>query len=71
MGIIPLISDIRLTPVVTHYDYGYANLRLYKFFDYTPELAAAHVVQQYGTFSCDYIINVLKGAVDERYPVLP
>lgn len=67
----PVISDIRLTPIVTHYDYSYANLRLYKLSDYTPELAAAHGVRQYGAFSYDYIIDVLRGAVDKDFLVLP
>ncbi|MDE7194904.1 MAG: CapA family protein, partial [Oscillospiraceae bacterium] len=67
----PVISDIRLTPIVTHYDYGYANLRLYKLSDYTPELAAAHGVRQYSSFGYDYIINVLRNAIDEEYLALP
>ena len=67
----PVILDVTLTPIVTHYDYGYANLRLYKLSDYTPELAAAHGVRQYGAFSYDYIIDVLRNAVDENYLVLP
>ncbi len=67
----PVISDVTLTPIVTHYDYGYANLRLYKLSDYTPELAAAHGVRQYGVFSYDYIIDVLRNTVDENYLVLP
>lgn len=67
----PVISDIRLTPIVTHYEHSYANLRLFKLSDYTPGLAAAHGVRQYGAFSYDYIIDVLKGAVDEKYLVLP
>lgn len=66
----PVISDVTLTPIVTHYDYGYANLRLYKLSDYTPELAAAHGVRQYGAFSYDYIIDVLRNTVDENYLVL-
>lgn len=67
----PVISDVRLTPIVTHYDHGYANLKLYKLSDYTPELAEAHGVRQYGTFGYDYIIKMLRNAVDENYLVLP
>lgn len=66
----PVISDVKLTPIVTHYDNGYANLRLYKFSDYTPELAAAHGVHSYSSFGYDYIIDKLKNAVDERFLVL-
>lgn len=63
----PVISDVRLTPIVTHYDNGYANLRLYKLSDYTPELAAAHGVHSYSSFGYDFIVEKLKGAVDERF----
>lgn len=65
------ITDVKLTPIVTHYDSGYSNLRLYKLSDYTPELASAHGVRQYGSFSYDYIIEVLKNSVNEKYLVLP
>lgn len=66
----PVISDVRLTPIVTHYDNGYANLRLYKLSDYTPELAAAHGVHNYSSFGYDFIVEKLKSAIDERFLVL-
>lgn len=66
----PVISDVKLTPIVTHYDNGYANLRLYKLSDYTPELAAAHGVHSYSSFGYDFIIDKLKNAIDERFLVL-
>lgn len=63
----PVISDIKLTPTVTHYEWGYANLSIYKLSDYSQELAAAHGVRQYSSFSYDYIIDFLKNVVDEQY----
>lgn len=65
------ISDVKLNPIVTHYDYGYTNVRLYKLSDYTVELASSHGVREYSTFSYDYILEVLKKNIDEKYLVLP
>lgn len=65
------ITDVKLTPIVTHYDNNYSNVRLYKLSDYTPDLALAHGVRNYSTFSYDFIIDVLKKNIDEKYLVLP
>lgn len=61
------ITDIELIPIVTHYDYGYKDIRVYKLSDYTKELADTHGVKAYGKFSLDYINNVLKNTIDEKY----
>lgn len=61
------ISDIRLTPIVTHYDYGYRNLRIMRLSDYTPELAASHGVHKYDSFSYDFIVKLLRSTIDERF----
>ena len=66
----PVISDIKLTPIVTHYEWGYSNVRIYKLSDYSQELAAKHGVRQYDSFSYDYIVNFLKNVIDEKYLVL-
>lgn len=66
----PVISDIKLTPLVTHYEWGYANVCIYKLSDYSRELAAKHGVRQYDSFSYDYIVNFLKNVIDEKYLVL-
>lgn len=65
------ITDVKLTPIVTHYDGNYSNVRIYKLSDYTPELALAHGVRQFSTFSYDYILEVLKKNINEKYLVLP
>lgn len=56
----PMITDLELVPIVTHYDSGYSNIRLYKLSDYTPELAAAHGVRANSKFSYDYITEYLE-----------
>lgn len=61
------ISNVRLTPIVTHYDYGYQNLRIVKLSDYTPALAAAHGVHKYDSFSYDFIVKLLRSTIDERF----
>lgn len=61
------ITDIKLIPIVTHYDYGYANIKIYKLTDYTKELADSHGVKAYSKFSYDYIFDVLKANIDEKY----
>lgn len=53
------ITSAAFTPVITHYDKGYSDVRLYKLSDYTPELANAHGVRSNSTFSYDYIIEYL------------
>ena len=36
------IKEPKLIPIITHYDAGFQNVRLYPYADYTAELAAAH-----------------------------
>ena len=38
------VEDIQVEPVITHYDAGWANLRLYPYSSYTAELASAHAL---------------------------
>ena len=61
------ISDVLLIPTITHYDKGYSFVRIYPLSEYTPELAAAHGVREFGTFSYDYIYQVIKSSVSEEY----
>ena len=53
------ISDVVFTPIITHYDSGYKNIRLYKLSDYTEELADSHGVRQYSRFSMEFITDYL------------
>lgn len=38
------VEDVTCRPVITHYDAGWANLRLFPYNMYTPELAASHAL---------------------------
>lgn len=67
----PVISDVKLIPIVTHYGPNYSDIELYKLSDYTPELAKSHGVRANSKFSYDYIIEVLKMNISEEYLVLP
>ncbi len=66
----PVISDVRLIPIVTHYDYNYADVRLYKLSEYTPELAESHGVNLKSVFGYEYIYEVLKKNINSEYLVL-
>ena len=59
--------DPKLHCVVTQYEAGYQNIRVYPYPAYTDELGAAH-----GCFSLsrDYIENVLRQSIDEQYLTL-
>ncbi|MCL2018145.1 MAG: CapA family protein [Oscillospiraceae bacterium] len=64
------IKDVLLTPTITHYDSKYGFIRIYPLSEYTPELAAAHGVKEFGHFSYDYIYEVLNNNVSEEFLVL-
>jgi poly-gamma-glutamate synthesis protein (capsule biosynthesis protein) len=66
----PVISDVKLIPIVTQYEGEYQNVRLYKFSDYTPELASSHGVNTMSTFGYDYIKSVLEKNINEEYLVM-
>lgn len=53
------IDSTSFIPVITHYDGSYRDVRLYKFSDYTEEMAASHGVRQYSRFSYEYIEEYL------------
>ncbi|MBQ4362627.1 MAG: CapA family protein [Oscillospiraceae bacterium] len=55
----PEVGDIVFTPIVTHYDSNYSNIRLYTLDNYTEELANGHGVRANSTFSMDFILEYL------------
>ncbi len=63
----PVFTGIEFIPVITHYDRAFADLRLYKLSDYTPELADSHGVKTGSAFSYDFIIQTLEKNIDERF----
>lgn len=63
----PVIGNIELVPVVTHYDGNYHDVRLYPLSDYTRELAESHGVKNMSKFGYDYIFEVLKKNISDEY----
>ena len=63
----PAFENIRLVPIVTHYDGNYHDVRLYPLSEYTRELADSHGVRSMSKFGYDYIFEVLKRNIDEKY----
>lgn len=64
------IDEIKFIPVITHYDYGYSNIRVYPFSEYTREMASSHGVRSNSHFDYDFILETLRNNVDEKYLVL-
>lgn len=63
----PIIGNIELIPIITHYDGNYHDVRLYPLSEYTRELAEAHGVKSMSKFGYDYIFEVLKKNINEEY----
>lgn len=63
----PIIGNIELVPVITHYDENYHDVRLYPLSDYTRELAESHGVKNMSKFGYDYIFEVLEKNISEEY----
>lgn len=61
------IEDVKFIPVVTHYEWGFANIRVYPFSEYTKELASTHGVQKKTEFSYDFIVKTLKENISEEF----
>lgn len=63
----PKFENIRLVPVITHYDGSYGNVRLYPLSDYSREMAEAHGVKSMSKFGYDYIFEILEKNISEKY----
>lgn len=63
----PIIRNIELIPVITHYDGNYQNVRLYPLDEYPRELADSHGVRRMSQFGYDYIFDVLERNIDKKY----
>lgn len=63
------IGNICYVPIVTHYDRGMSNLRLYPLSEYTDQLAAAHgcKAKTYSGFSLGYLNKVVTDNIEEEY----
>lgn len=63
----PIIGNIELIPIVTHYDGNYKNVRIYPLSEYTKDLAESHGVNSMSKFGYDYIFDVLEKNISEKY----
>ncbi len=62
------IENVKFSGVVTHYGYGYSNIRVYPLADYTEELASNHgVLSKTSDFSLQYLYDILNEVIDKKF----
>lgn len=62
------ITRCEFVPIITHFDRGFANNRLYPLSEYTEELAASHGVRTYSPeFSREYILETVRNVIDAQF----
>ena len=62
------LENVKFSGVVTHYGYGYSNIRVYPLEDYTQELASKHGVQsKTSDFSLQYLYDILNDVIDKQF----
>lgn len=62
------ITRCEFVPIITHFDRGFANNRLYPLSEYTEELAASHGVRAYSPeFSREYILKTVRNVIDAQF----
>ncbi len=62
------IENVKFSGTVTHYGYGYSNIRVYPLDDYTQELASKHgVLSKTSEFSLQYLYDILNEVVDKQF----
>lgn len=62
------IENVKFSGVVTHYGYGYSNIRVYPLEDYTEELASKHGVKsKTSDFSLQYLYDILNDVIDKQF----
>ena len=70
------VEDVGVIPVITHYDNGnFANLRLYPYNMYTPQLAASHGLPyapmgSAKTFNMDVVNSIIAANIPQEYQLL-
>ncbi len=61
-------ENVKFSGVVTHYGYGYSNIRVYPLADYTEELASKHgVLSKTSDFSLEYLYDILNDVIDKQF----
>lgn len=64
------VENVTFEGVVTHYGYGYSNIRVYPLESYTEELASKHgVLSKTSSFSREYLDDILEDVIDDRFLV--
>ena len=64
------IENVTFEGVVTHYGYGYSNIRVYPLESYTDELASKHgVLSNTSSFSRKYLDDIMEDVIDEQFLV--
>lgn len=67
-GVHAYIKNVVATPVITHYDNNYSNVRAYLFKDYTEELANSHGVRAFNSaFNIEFIKNTLTKNISDEF----
>ncbi|MGN0574209.1 MAG: CapA family protein [Acutalibacteraceae bacterium] len=62
------LENVKFSGVVTHYGYGYSNIRVYPLEDYTQELASKHgVLSKTSDFSLQYLYDILNDVIDKQF----
>ncbi len=61
------IKSATFVPIVTHYDAGFTNNRLYPLSEYTEELAQSHGVQRYSSFSLSDLYQLLNEVIGPEF----
>ena len=61
------IKSVTFVPIVTHYDAGFTNNRLYPLSEYTEELAQSHGVQRYSSFSLSDLYQLLNEVIGPEF----
>ncbi len=62
------LENVKFSGVVTHYGYGYSNIRVYALENYTEELASKHgVLSKTSDFSLQYLYDILNDVIDKQF----
>ena len=61
------ITNVTLTPVISHYGDNYSGNRVYLYSQYSDELAASHGINEWTDFSMSYINEILHKNIGDEY----
>ena len=61
------ITSANFIPTIIHYNSSYRDIRIIPFSEYTPELAAAHGVNKFESFSYNFAKNVFNTIISSEF----